>query len=200
MAETKIDPKIVADPKPAKAKAAPAHAADLDLPATIREIAEKSVTQAKDTYDKIKSAAEETTDLIEDTYVTASKGLLGLQHQGAGSDAGVNVNASFDFARAVLQVKTLSQVVEVTSSHLRKQFETAIDQSRELTEAGPEDLRRSRRPDQGQRREDRQAGGVISAPTGPSQLVAGTTRSLDPDERTPAGTAGVFSCGAADIV
>jgi phasin len=140
MAETKTDPKpaaeakTMADAKPAKAKAAPAPDAELDLPATLRDIAEKSVSQAKGAYDKIKSAAEETTDLIEDTYVTASKGFSEFNVK-ALEAARANINASFDFARALMQVKTMSQAVELTTSHIRKQFESMIEQSRELTEA-----------------------------------------------------------------
>jgi phasin len=146
MAETKSEPKTVAEPKTiaeakpvadaksVKAKAAPGPGSELDLSATFREVAEKSVVQAKDAYDKIKTAAEETTDLIEDTYVTASKGFSEFNIK-ALEAARANINASFDFTRSLLQVKTLSQAVELTSSHIRKQFEALIDQSRELTEA-----------------------------------------------------------------
>ncbi|KAA5599237.1 phasin [Blastochloris sulfoviridis] len=143
MAETKIEPKSMAevksaevkpaDTKPAKPKAPVAAAADMELPVAMREMAEKSVAQAKDAYEKIKSAAEETTDMIEDTYITASKGLSDLNIR-ALEAMRANINASFDFTRAVMQVKTLSQAVELTSSHIRKQFETLIDQTRELTD------------------------------------------------------------------
>jgi hypothetical protein len=46
----------------------------MEVPAAFREIAEKSVTQAKDNWEKIKAATEEATDLIEDSYATASRG------------------------------------------------------------------------------------------------------------------------------
>src|SRR5262245_55357566 len=46
----------------------------LEIPAAFREFAEKSVSQAKETYERMKSAAEEATDVLEDTYATASKG------------------------------------------------------------------------------------------------------------------------------
>ena len=46
----------------------------LEVPAAFREIAEKSVAQAKDAYERVKAAAEEATDLLEDTYTTAAKG------------------------------------------------------------------------------------------------------------------------------
>ena len=46
----------------------------MEIPAAFREIAEKSVSQAKETYEKMKSAAEEATDIVEHTYSTATRG------------------------------------------------------------------------------------------------------------------------------
>src|SRR5205807_3644341 len=73
----------------------------MEIPAAFREFAEKSVSQAKDTYDRMKSAAEEATDILEDTYATASKGAAdyGLKLIEA---ARVNTNAAFDFASEII--------------------------------------------------------------------------------------------------
>lgn len=137
MAEIKNETKTPPDAKPVKAKAAaPEVALEADMEASVtavRDIAEKSVAQAKDAFEKMKSVAEETTDVVEDTYVTAAKGLADFNIRMLEA-LRANINASFDFTRAVLQVKTLSQAVELTSSHFRKQFDAMIDQSRELTE------------------------------------------------------------------
>src|SRR5262245_17171298 len=45
-----------------------------EVPAAFREFAEKGVSQAKANWEKVKAATEETTDLLEDSYTTASKG------------------------------------------------------------------------------------------------------------------------------
>jgi phasin family protein len=47
--------------------------------------------------------------------------------------ARVNTNAAFDFANKLLAAKTLSEVVELSSAHLRKQFETLTEQGKELS-------------------------------------------------------------------
>ena len=47
----------------------------MEVPAAFRDMAEKSISQAKDTYEKMKAAAEEATDLLEDTYATTTKGV-----------------------------------------------------------------------------------------------------------------------------
>ena len=45
----------------------------VEMPAAFREFAERGVAQAKDTYEKMKAAAEEATDVLETTYSTAAK-------------------------------------------------------------------------------------------------------------------------------
>jgi phasin len=103
----------------------------MEIPAAFRELAEKSVSQAKETYEKMKSAAEEATDVLEDTYATATKGAsdYGLKMIEA---ARANSNAAFDFATQIMTVKSLSEMVELSTAHTRKQFETFTGQSKEL--------------------------------------------------------------------
>jgi phasin len=103
----------------------------VEMPAAFREFAERGVAQAKDTYEKMKAAAEEATDMLETTYSTASKGTsdYGLKVIEA---ARVNTNAAFDYAGELLAAKTLSEVIELSSTHARKQFEALTAQSKEL--------------------------------------------------------------------
>src|ERR1700685_2420212 len=103
----------------------------VEMPAAFREFAERGVAQAKDTYEKMKAAAEEATDVLETTYSTASKGTAdyGLKVIEA---ARVNTNAAFDFYGELITAKTLSEVIELASAHARKQFEALTAQSKEL--------------------------------------------------------------------
>jgi phasin len=103
----------------------------VEMPAAFREFAERGVAQAKDTYEKMKAAAEEATDMLETTYSTASKGSsdYGLKVIEA---ARVNTNAAFDFFSEMITAKSLSEVIELSSAHTRKQFETLTKQSKEL--------------------------------------------------------------------
>ena len=96
----------------------------MEVPAAFREIAEE-------TYEKMKSAAEEATDVLEDTYAAASKGAsdYGLKVIEA---ARANTNAAFDFATQLMTVKSLSEMVELSTAHTRKQFEALATQSKEL--------------------------------------------------------------------
>src|ERR1700724_934136 len=104
----------------------------VEMPAAFREFAERGVAQAKDTYEKMKAAAEEATDVLESTYSTATKGAsdYGLK---VIEVARTNTNAAFDFAGEIMAAKTLSEVVELTSAHARKQFEALTAQSKEVS-------------------------------------------------------------------
>jgi phasin len=103
----------------------------VEMPAAFREMAERGVAQAKDNYEKMKAAAEEATDVLETTYSTATKGAsdYGLKVIEA---ARANTNAVFDFAGEIMAAKTMSEVVELTNAHARKQFESLSQQSKEL--------------------------------------------------------------------
>ena len=104
----------------------------MEIPAAFREIAEKSVSTAKENYEKLKVAAEEATNVLEETYATATKGSTeyGLKLIDA---ARLNTNAAFDFFSEFITVKSLSEALELSTAHARKQFETVTEQGKELT-------------------------------------------------------------------
>jgi phasin len=103
-----------------------------EVPAAFRELAEKSVSQCKDNWEKMKSATEEATGVIEESYATATKGCsdYGLKVIEA---ARVNTNANFDYAGKLLGVKSLSEAIELSTAHLRSQFEALSAQTKELS-------------------------------------------------------------------
>jgi phasin len=105
----------------------------MEVPAAFREFAEKGLSQAKDNYEKMKSAAEEATDMFEDTYNTACKGCTdyGLKMI---ETARANSDAAFDLMTGLMGVKSYSEAVELTSGYMRKQFETMTVQAKELSE------------------------------------------------------------------
>ena len=107
---------------------------NMEMPAAFREMAEKGLAQAKQNYEKVKSAAEQATDVLEDTYSAASKGYsdLGLKMIEA---ARTNTNAAFDFYGELLTVKSFAEVVEKSTAYTRTQFEAVTAQAKELSDA-----------------------------------------------------------------
>jgi phasin len=105
----------------------------MEVPAAFRELADKGIAQARDTYEKTKVAAEEATGLLKDTYTTAAKGATDYNLKII-ENARTNTNAAFDYAHELMGVKSLSEFVELSTAHAHKQFEVISAQTKELTE------------------------------------------------------------------
>jgi len=106
---------------------------NVEMPAAFRELAEKGIAQAKDNYEKIKSAAEQATDMIETTYTTASNGASGYGAKLI-ETARANSNAYFDLFGELLTAKSYSEAVEKTTAYVRTQFDTMTAQAKDLAE------------------------------------------------------------------
>ncbi len=104
----------------------------MEVPAAFREFAEKGVSQCKDNWEKMKAASEEASDLIETSYATAAKGYADYG-QKVIEAARANTNAQFDYAARLMSVKSLSEVMELSTAHMRSQYEALTGQTRELT-------------------------------------------------------------------
>ena len=104
----------------------------MEVPAAFREFAEKGVTQCKESWEKMKAVSEEASDLIETSYATAAKGYADYG-QKVIEAARVNTNAQFDYAAKLMTVKSLSEVMELSTAHMRSQYEALTGQTKELT-------------------------------------------------------------------
>jgi phasin len=105
----------------------------MEVPAAFRELAEKGLAQAKANYEKVKSAAEQATDTLEDAYTTASSGCSGYGLKLI-ETARINSNAAFDLYGELLGAKSYSEVVEKTTAYMRTQFDTMTAQAKALAE------------------------------------------------------------------
>jgi phasin len=124
--------------KPAKAASTPFDAFSIgvpsvEVPVAFREFAEKSIEQARDAYAKIKTAAEEATDIVEGTYETAREGAFAIGVKAIDA-AKTNSDASFAFAKELFAAKTFAEVIELNTAYARKQFEAFTGQFKELQE------------------------------------------------------------------
>jgi phasin len=113
----------------------PSTVVPFEVPGAFREFAEKGVTQARETYDRFKEAADETNGAIEAVYSAAAKGANAYNTKLL-DIAKTNTNAWFDFATALIGVTSLSQATELVSAHSKSQFETLTAQTKELAELG----------------------------------------------------------------
>jgi phasin len=103
----------------------------MEVPAAFRELAQKSVAQAKDNYEKIQTAADEITSILEQTYATAAKGVADYNLKLV-EMARANSNAAFEFACGLVAMKSLPEMVELSTEQARKHFDLATAQNKEL--------------------------------------------------------------------
>lgn len=103
------------------------------VPEQVRAFAEKGVSQAREGYQKLKEAAETNNGAIEAAYTSATKGAGDFTAKVI-DIAKTNTESAFDFAQALLGVKSLPEAFELVNSHARKQFETLTAQSKDLAD------------------------------------------------------------------
>ena len=98
-----------------------------------RNFAQKATDETLDRMEQWKAGAQEETKIVEQSYVMVSKGAIdfNLKLMDMARD---NINAAFDFARQLSQVKSPSTFFELSAEHARKQVERLTDQARDLTE------------------------------------------------------------------
>lgn len=95
------------------------------------EFAEKGAARAKDVSRKAQASAEQATKVMEQTYSATSTGAADFNlHLLEITRA--NMNAAFDFARQLTDVRSPSEFFELSTAHVRKQVERLSEQTRDL--------------------------------------------------------------------
>ena len=102
-----------------------------EMPAAIRDLAEKGGAQAKENSEKMKAATDQMTGMVEASYVTAANGATdyGLKII---EMTRVNANAAFDFIGKLVVVKSPSEAIELSTAYGRQQFDAVSTQGKEL--------------------------------------------------------------------
>src|SRR5437867_10300304 len=106
-----------------------------EVPEQMRALAEKGVSQARDSYAKFKDAAEAHNGTIEAVFTSANKGASAYSAK-VMEFIKTNTSTSLDFAQELFGVKSPSEALELWTSHTRKQLETLTAQAKELAELG----------------------------------------------------------------
>jgi len=104
---------------------------NMEMPEAFRGMTEKGVAHAKDTYAKAKVVSEEAADLLQNTYATVARGATDYNLKLI-EIARTNTRAAFDYAHELLGVKSPSEFIELSTAQMRKQFDIASTQNREL--------------------------------------------------------------------
>lgn len=101
------------------------------MPVVMRDLTEKALSQAKAGYDSLRSAAEEATEVAEETVETARSG-IGALNLKALEAAKANADAGFAFVRAAVGVRSIAEAYELQLGFVRSQMAAFTEQTREL--------------------------------------------------------------------
>jgi phasin len=100
-------------------------------PGVSGELAEQGFARARENYEKIKAASAEMTEAVRETYSSNARGATdyGLK---VFEISNANAAAALDFFAHLVGSKSPSDVLTLSATQVRKAFETASDQNKEL--------------------------------------------------------------------
>ena len=104
---------------------------DAEFPDVARELAEKTVAQTREAYERSKGTLEAALETIERSYDAMGQGAAALNRKII-EIAQRNLNSGFDLARSLATAKTLAEMVELRATYWRKQFNVLAAQAEEV--------------------------------------------------------------------
>jgi phasin len=103
------------------------------VPGIFRGIAAQSVLQARENCEKMKAVSEGMADVLRETYSSNAKGAADYGVKVI-EISGVNTNSAFDFFANLMGTKSVSELINLSATQGRKNFEIASAQNKELWE------------------------------------------------------------------
>jgi phasin len=96
----------------------------LEVPAQIKEVAEKTIDQAEQGFSAFIETANKSVSMIPNPTTDMSLKALSLTEQ--------NMKAAFDHAKKLLQAKDLQEAMRLQAEFLKAQYEAATEQLKEM--------------------------------------------------------------------
>jgi phasin len=104
-----------------------------EVPEVVRSLAEQGLKQTREVYARAKNAAEEATDLLEDSLEASRKSMRDAQFK-ALDMAKANTDATFELLRQLLTVTSVSDAVQLQTAFARERFEAFVGFSKDVQE------------------------------------------------------------------
>ena len=105
---------------------------DFEIPATVRDLASKSVDQAREAYNRFLEAARQAHDVVTKSTDVITSGAREINEK-AVRYTEANLQANFDLAQRLVHAKDLKEALDIQSQFARQQMETFAQQAQELT-------------------------------------------------------------------
>jgi phasin len=104
---------------------------DTTVPESVRALAEKTVNQSREAYERGKEALEESIDALERSFDAAGQGATAFNRKLIDL-AQRNLNSVFDLAKSLAGAKNLAEIVDLQSAFIRHQFDVFASQAGEI--------------------------------------------------------------------
>ena len=102
-----------------------------EVPAEMRDFAEKSVEQARKAIDGFMGAARKTADTLEGSAQTVQVSTKDIT-QKTFSYAEQNISAAFDLAQRLVRAKDVQEAMQIQAEFVRQQFSSMQTQMKEF--------------------------------------------------------------------
>ena len=104
---------------------------DTTVPESVRALAEKTVNQSREAYERGKEQLEEAIDALERSFDAAGQGATAFNRKLIDL-AQRNLNSAVDLAKKLAGAKTLGEILELQSTFIRSQFDVFANQAGEI--------------------------------------------------------------------
>ncbi len=105
---------------------------DFEIPGSVRELASKSVEQAREAYNRFLEAARQAQDVVAKSTDVIASGAREINEKTV-KYTEANLQANFDLAHRLVHAKDLKEALDIQSQFARQQMETFAHQAQELT-------------------------------------------------------------------
>jgi phasin len=105
-----------------------------ELPPEVRNMAERSVEQARQAFDGFIAAAQQAVTAFEGQAETARKGAKDVTEK-AMSFAQHNIANSFELAQQLIRAKDVQEVMKLQNEYITRQMQAFTEQARTLGES-----------------------------------------------------------------
>ncbi len=134
MTDIAASTKAASPKQPPPATSSPGLASELpsiEFPMLFRDLSEKGAEFGKENWQIMKPAVEKLTEMLHDTSSTAVKESVdyGMKVMEA---ARTTASAAIELANGLVAAKTPTEIVELSSSHARRQLDLLVEQNRQL--------------------------------------------------------------------
>ena len=107
------------------------NSANFEIPPQMRELAEKSMEQAKQAFDSFVAAAQHAVKTVENQAASTQSGAkevggLAMRY------AERNISSSFEFAQKLMKAKDAAEVLALQRDYVSGQIAVLTDQAKEL--------------------------------------------------------------------